>query len=182
MHRFTSPWNYYNSRYNYIYISIYRWFPNVNSASYFWRANMQSLTKGSFTVDLLLSNFLCMFLTTLTTYYRRSGNLHVKNNSCEKLSRFRSIREICWTVDDCNIDKLVESSWRLVYTTRCQESQRSLAVVVIWTFNLVTVDLCASLFTDHRRVILFFACLFFAVGLDLKIILTAKFSRCMVCV
>ena len=35
----------------------------------------------------------------------------------------------------------------------------------------------ASLFTDHRRIILFFTCLIFAVGLDREIFLTAKFSR-----
>ena len=34
--------------------------------------------------------------------------------------------------------------------------------------------------TGHRHVILFFACLIFAVGLDREIILTAKFSRSMV--
>jgi len=39
------------------------------------------------------------------------------------------------------------------------------------------MELCASLFTDHRHVILFFACLIFAVGLDREIILTAKFSQ-----
>ena len=39
------------------------------------------------------------------------------------------------------------------------------------------MDLHASLFTDHRRVILFFVCLIFAVGLDREIILTVKFSR-----
>ena len=35
----------------------------------------------------------------------------------------------------------------------------------------------ASLVTDHRRVILFFACLIFTVDLDRKIILTMKYSR-----
>ena len=52
-----------------------------------------------------------------------------------------------------------------------------LAVVVCRTFTSGSVDLRASLFTDHRRVILFFACLIFAVGLNREIILTAKFSR-----
>ena len=52
--------------------------------------------------------------------YRRSGNFRVKNNSREifrvdKFSRFRSIREIFLTVDDCNMDERLESSWRLVY-------------------------------------------------------------------
>ena len=58
--------------------------------------------------------------------------------------------------------------------TRYQESQGSLAVVVDRTFTSWSVDLRASLFTDHRRVVLFFACLIFAV--DREIILTAKFS------
>ena len=57
-----------------------------------------------------------------------------------------------------------------------QESQRSLAVVVDRTFNLESVDLHASLFSDYRYVILFFAGLILAVGLDHEIILTAKFS------
>ena len=81
-------------------------------------------------------------------------NLH-ENFLCIKFSRFRSIRK---TVDDCNMDELLESSWRLVYTTRYQESQGSLAVVFDRTFTLGNVDLRANLFTDHRRVILFFAC------------------------
>ena len=72
-----------------------------------------------------------------------------------KFSRFRSI---CKTVDDCNMDELLESSWRLVHTTRYQESQGSLAVVFDRTFTPGNVDLRANLFTDHRRVILFFAC------------------------
>ena len=54
-----------------------------------------------------------------------------------------------------------------------------LAVVIDWTFTSGSVDLRASLFTDRRRVIYFFACLIFAVGLDREIILTAKFSRSM---
>jgi len=51
--------------------------------------------------------------------YRRSGNFRVKNNSREnfrvdKFSRFRSIREISFTVDDCNMDERLESLWFLV--------------------------------------------------------------------
>ena len=72
------------------------------------------------------------------------------------------------------------STWRVpgVYSiTRYQESQGSLAVVVDRTFTLGSVDLRASLFTDHRRVILFFACLIFVVGLTRETILTVKFSR-----
>ena len=49
-----------------------------------------------------------------------------------KFSRFRSIREFFLTVDNCNMDKLLESSWGLVYTTRYQESHGSLAVVFIY--------------------------------------------------
>ena len=50
-------------------------------------------------------------------------------------------------------------------------------IVVDRTFTSGSVDLRVSLFTDHRRVILFFACLILAGGLDPKIILTAKFSN-----
>ena len=50
------------------------------------------------------------------------------------------------------------------------------------TFTLGSVDLCASLFTDHCRVILFFACLIFAVGLDREIFQRSTygtiFARC----
>ena len=52
--------------------------------------------------------------------YRRLGNFHVKiicvkNFRVVKFSWFRSIREIFLTVDNCNMDKRLESSWRLVY-------------------------------------------------------------------
>ena len=58
---------------------------------------------------------------------------------------------------------------------RYQETQGSLAVIVYWAFTSGSVDLRASLFTD--RIILFFTCLIFTVGLDCEIILTVKFSR-----
>ena len=92
----------------------------------------------------------------------------------DKFSRFRSIREIFLTVDDCNMDECLESLWLLVYyqvsgepgIARC--SHRS-------DIYLGSVDLRASLFTDHRRVIYFSRVS--AVGLDREIILSAKFSR-----
>ena len=68
------------------------------------------------------------------------------------------------------MDKRLENSWRLVYY-QVSEEPGIAAVVVDWTFTVGSVDLRASLFTDHRRVILFFV-----VGLDREIILTAKFS------
>ena len=49
-----------------------------------------------------------------------------------KFSRFCSIRDIFLTIDDC---KILESSWRLVYTNRYQDSQGSLAVVFDRTFT-----------------------------------------------
>ena len=107
--------------------------------------------------------------------YRSSGTLkiiRVKNFCIVKFSRFRSIREIFLAVDYCNMDELLESSWRLVYYTRYQESQGSLAVVVDRTFTSWSVDLRASLFTDHRRVILFFV-----VDPDREIILTTKYGN-----
>ena len=82
----------------------------------------------------------------------------MKNFHVIKFSRFRLIREIFLTDDDYNMDELLESFWRLVYTTRYQESQGLFAVVVDRTFNSGNVDLHANLFTDHRRVILFFGC------------------------
>ena len=41
--------------------------------------------------------------------------IRVKNFRVVKFSRFRSIREIFLTVDYCNMDERLESSWRLVY-------------------------------------------------------------------
>ena len=98
--------------------------------------------------------------------------IRVKNFRVVKFSRFRSIREFFLTVDDCNVDKRL----RLVYyqvsgepgITRC--SRRS--DIYLGKCGLART----SLFTDHRCVILFFTCLIFTVGLDRKIILTAKFS------
>ena len=67
----------------------------------------------------------------------------------------------------------------LIYAvqSRNQESQGSLAVVINWTFTSGSVDLHTSFFTNHRHVILFFACEIFVVVLNHKINLTAKFSR-----
>ena len=59
-------------------------------------------------------------------------------------------------------------------------SQGSLAAVVDRTFTSGSVDLRTSLFTDHRLLILIFACFIFTVVLEREIILTAKFSRSMV--
>ena len=75
-----------------------------------------------------------------------------------KFSRFRSIREIFLTVDDCSMDERLDSSWRLVYYQVLGEpgiagcSRRT--DIYIGECGLA----CASLFTDHHRVILFFAC------------------------
>ena len=41
--------------------------------------------------------------------------IHMKNFRVVKFSRSHSIREIFLTVDDCNMDECLESSWRLVY-------------------------------------------------------------------
>ena len=114
------------------------------------------------------------------TVYCRSGNFHVKNNLREnfrvvKFSRFRSICEIFLAVDYYNMDEHLESSWRLVYyqvsgepgIARCSRQS---------DIYLVECGLARKL-SDHRRVILFFVCLIFAVDLDHEIILTAKFSR-----
>ena len=57
--------------------------------------------------------------------HNKYGLPHHKNFSCfdtalkifrvDKFSRFRSIREIFLTVDDCNMDERLESLWLLVY-------------------------------------------------------------------
>ena len=100
--------------------------------------------------------------------------IRVKNFHVVKFSRSRSIREIFLTVDDCNMNERLESSLCLVY---CQVSGEPgiVSVIVDWTFNSGSVDLLASLFTESSPRNFFFACLIFAVGLDRKIILTAKF-------
>ena len=41
--------------------------------------------------------------------------IRVKIFRVDKFSRFHSIREIFLTVDDCNMDKRLESLWLLVY-------------------------------------------------------------------
>ena len=41
--------------------------------------------------------------------------IRVKNFHAVNFSRFRSIREIFLTIDGCNMDELLESSWHLVY-------------------------------------------------------------------
>ena len=86
-------------------------------------------------IEVRMNNCVCVVYRK----YRRSGNFHVKNNSREnfrvvKFSRSRSIHEIFLTVDDCNMDERLESSWRLVYYQVSGEPEIA-AVVVDWTFN-----------------------------------------------
>ena len=71
---------------------------------------------------------------------------------------FIPIREIFLTVDDCNMDKRLEGSWCLVYYQVSGEPgiagcSRRLDIY-LGECGLV----CASLFTDHHCVILFFTC------------------------
>ena len=101
----------------------------------------------------------------------------VKNFHVVKFSWSRSIRELFLTIKDCNMDERLESSWGLVYYQVSGEPGITSCVVVHRTFTPWSVNLCASIFTDHRHVILFVACLIFTVGLNCEIILTAKFSR-----
>ena len=93
-----------------------------------------------------------------------------------KFSRFSWICEFFLTVDDSNMDERLEISWRLVYYQVSGEpgiaSCCCRSDIYPWS-----VDMRTSLFTDHCRIILFFACLIFAVGLNREIILTAKFSQ-----
>ena len=97
--------------------------------------------------------------------------------------RFRSIRKIFLTVDGYDVDERLESFGCLLYsTTRYRESQVLLAVyshrfdIYLGAGGGGGVDLRAHLSIDHRRVSFCFACLIFAVGLNGKITLTAKFS------
>ena len=76
--------------------------------------------------------------------------IRVKIFRVDKFSRFRSIRKIFLTVDDCNMDERLESLRLLVYyqvsgkpgITHCSHQSGS-------------VDLRASLFTEYRYVIYF---------------------------
>ena len=58
------------------------------------------------------------------------------------------------TVDDCNTDKFLESSWDLVYYQVSGEP----GIAGCSFRSDGNVDLRANLFTDHHRIILFFAC------------------------
>jgi len=82
----------------------------------------------------------------------------VKNFRVIKFSRFRSLREIFLTVDDCNMDERLENSWRLVYYQVSGERRipgcSGRSDIYLGECGLAR----ASLFTDHPRVILFFAC------------------------
>ena len=71
------------------------------------------------------------------------------------------------------MDERLESSWCLVYY---QVSGEPGIAHCSRRLNNYLRE-CGSLFTNHPHVILFFACLIFAVGLNHKIILTAKFFR-----
>ena len=72
----------------------------------------------------------------------------VKNFRVVKFSQFHSIHEIFLTVDYCNMDESLESSWHLVYYQVSGEPGIA-RCVVCRTFTSWSVDLCASLFTDH---------------------------------
>ena len=67
--------------------------------------------------------------------------IRVKNFHGVKFLQFRSIHEIFLTVDDYNKDERLEqpSIWS---TTRYQESQVSLAVVVDWTLGIDALIQC----------------------------------------
>ena len=84
--------------------------------------------------------------------------IRAKNFRVIKFSQFRSIREIFLTVDDCNMDKCLESSWRLVYYQVSGERGIPGCSVQSDIYLGECGRARASLFTDHRRVILFFAC------------------------
>ena len=80
----------------------------------------------------------------------------MKNFRVTKFSWFCSIREKFLTVDYCNMDERLESSWHLVYY-QVSGKLGSLAVVVDRTFTSGNVDLRAT-YSLIITVILFFAC------------------------
>ena len=84
--------------------------------------------------------------------------IHVKNFRVIKFSQFHSIHKNFLTVDDCSMDERLESSWRLVYYQVSGEPG-----ITGCSHQLdIYLGECGlardSLFTDHRHVILFFAC------------------------
>ena len=101
-----------------------------------------------------LSSHIPSHPSNIWTSYRISGNFCIKNNSCEKISSYSIFavlfREIL-TVDDCNMDERLESSWCLVYYQVSGEpgiagcSRRS--DIYFGECGLAR----ASLFTDHHR-------------------------------
>ena len=66
---------------------------------------------GSLTAELMLKVNYC----TVDREIFALKIIRVKNFRVDKFSRFRSIREIFLTVDDCNMDERLESLWLLVY-------------------------------------------------------------------
>jgi len=75
-----------------------------------------------------------------------------------KFSRFRSIRKNFLTVDDCSMDERLESSWRLVYYQVSGEPGIAGCSRRLDIYLRECGLTCASLFTDHRCVIIFFVC------------------------
>ena len=82
-------------------------------------------------------------------------------------------REIFLTVDDCNMDERLESCWCLVVYQVSGEPR-------IAHFSRRSDIYPGEYGLACKLIHLFFVCLIFAVGLDCKIILTAKFSQSMV--
>ena len=84
--------------------------------------------------------------------------IHVKNFCVIKFSQFLSIHKIFLTVDDCSMDECQESSWPLVY----YQVSGQPGIPGCSHQSDIYLGECGlardSLFTDHRRVILFFAC------------------------
>ena len=76
------------------------------------------------------------------TYYHRSGNFHIKNNSREnfhgvKFSQFNSPHEMFLTVDNYNMDECLESSQCLTLELRmshiCDVRGRALSAAVAYS-------------------------------------------------
>ena len=75
-------------------------------------AVLRRLSRSKYII--LSSNYSQLWLCTVDREIFAFKIIRVKNFRVIKFSRFRSIHKKFLTVDDCSMDKHLESSWRLV--------------------------------------------------------------------
>ena len=109
-------------------------------------------------------------------YHRRSGNFRIENNSREnfRVLKFSFNPQIFLTVDSCNIDERLESSWCLVYY---QVSGKQGIACCSRRLDIYPGECGLARASFHRRIIYISRVKIFEVGHECEIILTAKFSR-----